>query len=265
MCMLLVGPEASSGACKHSVAQQLSTMPSWLYKGGYPASRLDEDPWAYCGGLGDNCKLGQRTGSNYKFYEQGSVLVDETCGQMARHMARIVGWYTAAGFHDECGHWHASGLRYNWTILSVLNENEHGTGEVRYTRCFDAIRSEVSRVNPTIQYAGPEGTDYTDFLLDPANHKEQPGSGPRSAPDILSLHNSFRGSDSDGSGKGYEQYFAGLDAYTTTSPQSDSLTLKQLNAKRDKVRGYFLVFVQLFEKYGTLIERYTALIEKVSA
>eukprot|EP01052_Picozoa_sp_SAG31_P000885 SAG31_NODE_27_length_32731_cov_1443.130393_28_plen_236_part_00 len=31
----------------------------------------------------------------------------------------------------------------------------------------------------------------------------------------------------------------------------------------DKVRGYFLVFVQLFEKYGTLIERHTALIEKV--
>eukprot|EP01052_Picozoa_sp_SAG31_P059448 SAG31_NODE_18747_length_624_cov_0.880000_1_plen_73_part_10 len=27
---------------------------------------------------------------------------------------------------------------------------------------------------------------------------------------------------------------------------------------------YFLVFVQLFEKYGTLIERNTALIEKVS-
>eukprot|EP01052_Picozoa_sp_SAG31_P030807 SAG31_NODE_3196_length_4567_cov_4.393465_1_plen_142_part_00 len=32
-----------------------------------------------------------------------------------------------------------------------------------------------------------------------------------------------------------------------------------------QVRSYFLVFVQLFEKYGTLIERYTALIEKVSA
>eukprot|EP01052_Picozoa_sp_SAG31_P008871 SAG31_NODE_455_length_15433_cov_4.248728_6_plen_133_part_00 len=30
-------------------------------------------------------------------------------------------------------------------------------------------------------------------------------------------------------------------------------------------RCYFLVFVQLFEKCGTLIERYTALIEKVSA
>eukprot|EP01052_Picozoa_sp_SAG31_P018102 SAG31_NODE_1268_length_9068_cov_6.241164_3_plen_85_part_00 len=32
-----------------------------------------------------------------------------------------------------------------------------------------------------------------------------------------------------------------------------------------EVRGYFLVFVQLFEKHGSLIERYTALIEKVSA
>ena len=32
-----------------------------------------------------------------------------------------------------------------------------------------------------------------------------------------------------------------------------------------QVRGYFLVFVQLLEKYGTLIERYTPLIENVSA
>eukprot|EP01051_Picozoa_sp_SAG22_P034615 SAG22_NODE_15803_length_340_cov_0.809129_1_plen_76_part_01 len=30
-----------------------------------------------------------------------------------------------AGFHDECGHWHASGLKYNWFGLSVLNEDEH--------------------------------------------------------------------------------------------------------------------------------------------
>ena len=51
------------------------------------------------------------------------------------------------------------------------------------------------KVNPTIQYAGPEGTDYTDFLLDPSNHK---GPGPRRAPDILSLHHSLSGSDTDG-------------------------------------------------------------------
>eukprot|EP01052_Picozoa_sp_SAG31_P031950 SAG31_NODE_3449_length_4257_cov_2.277297_4_plen_99_part_00 len=33
---------------------------------------------------------------------------------------------------------------------------------------------------------------------------------------------------------------------------------------RDGKGCYFLVFVQLFEKYGTLMERNTALIEKVS-
>eukprot|EP01052_Picozoa_sp_SAG31_P034148 SAG31_NODE_3949_length_3725_cov_1.821566_3_plen_63_part_00 len=43
----------------------------------------------------------------------------------------------------------------------------------------------------------------------------------------------------------------------------DSLAVKSM--ARSKVRGYFLVFVQPSEKYGTLIERYTALIKKVSA
>jgi hypothetical protein len=192
------GPNAAKGTCTHSVAQQLSTMPSWLYVGGFPADRLDKDPWAYCGGAGDNCTAGEETGSSYKFYEAGSALVDETCQSMARHVARVVGWYTAGGFRDECGHRHASGLHYNWTILSVLNENEHGTGQVRYITCFDAIRYQVAKVNPTIQYAGPEGTDYTDYLLDPANHK---GPGPKRAPDQLSIHNSFTGSDTDGTGQ----------------------------------------------------------------
>ena len=83
-----------------------------------------------------------------KFYEHSSgSLVDESCMGMARHMARVVGWFTQGGFDDDCGHHHPSGLHYNWTILSVLNENEQGTGEVRYTRCFDAIRAEVSKVS----------------------------------------------------------------------------------------------------------------------
>jgi hypothetical protein len=29
-------------------------------------------------------------------------------------MGRLVGWYTNGGMHDECGHWHASGLHYQW-------------------------------------------------------------------------------------------------------------------------------------------------------
>ena len=54
------GPDAVSGACKLSVVQQLSTMPSWMYKGGYcqdPDGCLPDYPWnttdpfsAYAGG-----------------------------------------------------------------------------------------------------------------------------------------------------------------------------------------------------------------------
>jgi hypothetical protein len=32
-------------------------------------------------------------------YGKGSELVDQTCGQMARYLGRIVGWYTNGGFH----------------------------------------------------------------------------------------------------------------------------------------------------------------------
>ena len=44
---------------------------------------------------------------------------------MARHIGRVVGWYTQGGFRDECGHWHDSGLHYDWYGLSILNEDEH--------------------------------------------------------------------------------------------------------------------------------------------
>jgi hypothetical protein len=57
------GPNAESGECKLSVVQQLSTMPSWMYKGGYcqdaSPSCLPLDPWdttdpfnAYAAGKG---------------------------------------------------------------------------------------------------------------------------------------------------------------------------------------------------------------------
>ena len=37
-------------------------------------------------------------------YANGGALVDKSCQQMARYMGRLVGWYTAGGFEDECGH-----------------------------------------------------------------------------------------------------------------------------------------------------------------
>ena len=39
-------------------------------------------------------------------------------------------------------------------------------------------------------------------------------------------------------GKGYESFFSGLDSFTTTDPDSDSLTLAEMNDKRDKIAPY---------------------------
>ena len=197
------GPDAVSGACEKSVVQQLSTMPSWIYSGGWrpgpgeapcdPATCLPAYPW--------------NTTTNFAAYKRGSdgldgggsaTLVDKTCGQMARYVARLVGHYTAGGHHDECGHFHPSGLNYSWYGLSVLNEDEHklqpddGTA---YTKCYDAIMAEVHSVNPAIVGVGPEiaGTagasvEYMLHFLRPKNHLGHKGVGAAVAPTVSSFH-----------------------------------------------------------------------------
>ena len=134
------GHGAVAGSCERTVVQQLSTMPSWLYVDGTDPKTINPDPWQYNG---------------FADYNHGTKLKDESCQPMAAYMARLVGHYTAGGHHDDCGHWHPSGFHYNWTGLSVLNENEHSTGQVRYTKCFDEIHKAVRAVNPTIFFAGP--------------------------------------------------------------------------------------------------------------
>lgn len=94
------GPDAVTGACKLSVVQQLSTMPSWMYVGGMDPATLPIYPW--------------NTTDPFSAYAAGDELVDKTCGQMARYFARLVGWYTAGGYHDDCGHYHESRFHYDW-------------------------------------------------------------------------------------------------------------------------------------------------------
>ena len=86
------GPNAVNGECKLSVVQQLSTMPSWMYEGGYcpdPAGCLPDYPW--------------NTTSHFSAYAGGSALKDPTCGEMARYYGRLVGHYTSGGHYGE---WH---------------------------------------------------------------------------------------------------------------------------------------------------------------
>ena len=54
-------------------------------------------------------------------YERGGALKDPTCETMARHIGRVVGWYTAGGFEDDCGHWHHSGFNYSWYHLHRID------------------------------------------------------------------------------------------------------------------------------------------------
>jgi hypothetical protein len=100
------GEDAESGGCHtgRSVIQQLSTMPSWMYAGGMKLADVPANPYI-------------PTLNNHKAYVQGGALVDRTCATMARHIARVVGWYTQGGFNDECGHWHGSGFHYTWYDL----------------------------------------------------------------------------------------------------------------------------------------------------
>ena len=121
-------------------------------------------------------------------YAAGGALVDRTCGQMARYFARLVGWYTAGGFHDECGHFHPSKFHYNWYGVSVLNEDEHHIqpgGGVAYTVCYDAIKVEVEKVNPKVLLVGPEvvaDASYMEYFLNADNHAD------KKAPPIASWH-----------------------------------------------------------------------------
>jgi len=238
------GPDAVRGECKLSVVQQLSTMPSWMYVGGY------------CQDAAESCLplAGQgawNTTNPFNAYARGGALVDPSCGEMARYMARLVGWYTSGGFNDECGHWHESGLHYNWWGLSVLNEDEHSIQPddgTAYTTCYDAIAAEVSKVNPTIQLVGPEiagtsghSTEYLLHFLNASNHN------PPIPPAVSSYHwGSNAGSGPDGRGSGGEGFLAAWES-TVTDPASTPMRAEafklQTGQATEMVLNEFIPFV----------------------
>eukprot|EP01051_Picozoa_sp_SAG22_P019205 SAG22_NODE_3474_length_1690_cov_1.503457_1_plen_169_part_00 len=140
------GHRLASDVCKINVpsSEFAHLALSWLaglYINGMDPAALYPDPWHYNGSGWDDY------GDGANDPPDGLKLKDESCKPMAAYVARLVAHYTAGGHHDVCGHWHPSGFHYNWTGLSVLNENEHETGAVRYTRCFDEIHKAVRKVS----------------------------------------------------------------------------------------------------------------------
>ena len=212
------GPQAALGKCEHSVAIQIATSPSWVWNNGTDPKTLPENPWEYESG-------------KMEAYNKGTTLVDETCKPLAEYVGRVVAHYTAGGHNDSCGHWHPSGLHYNWSIVSFYNENEHQMGGPRYTRCWDQLRPLIDKISPGTVLEGPEtvsytqevgagySNDYLSYFIDPKNHADQ------RAPELLSFH-------WDAGNVGMpEQYNAAISAVDTIVDGH----VKPLVALRDKV------------------------------
>ena len=156
----------------HPVIMNFSTIPEWMFNTpkpvGYPKNP-DQVDWGY---------------------EQGNTLGKPGVQAVADYYARLVGWYTRGGFHDEFGKWHASPYHYHFAWWEVLNEVEwehHMTPQV-YTRYYDAITAAIHKVSPHTRFVGmalgtpTNSLSWFDYFLNPRNH------APGTPLDMISFH-----------------------------------------------------------------------------
>ena len=84
-----------------------------MYEGGYDGE-LPENPWA--------------TTDPFDAYSAGGALKDKTCGEMARYMGRLVGWYTNGGMHSHWRDCHFDGALFP-SLLKYPLKVEGGAAE----------------------------------------------------------------------------------------------------------------------------------------
>jgi hypothetical protein len=143
-----------------TVIFSLGAIPNWVFEGGDPgkySENPDELSWSY--------------------YIHGPV-GKNSAKLFAEYQARLVGWYTAGGFKDELGIWHASGHHYEIEYWEVSNEpDDHFLTPEEYVQFYDATVNAVREVSPTMKFAGPAlggaTTDrprYLFYFMDRKNH-----------------------------------------------------------------------------------------------
>jgi len=149
--------EATKGHC---VILNFSTIPQWMYTTDKPVE-YPADPeqvtWAY---------------------EQGTELRDPSMKEVADYFARLVSWYTNAGFTDEFGKRHDSGYHYSIPYWEVLNEVdfEHHISPETYTKLYDEVALAMKRVQPGMKFVGlalamETNPHYFEYFLDHKHHK----------------------------------------------------------------------------------------------
>lgn len=89
-------------------------------------------------------------------YSHGKKLRDLSGKQLADYYARLVQWYSRGGFTDELGQKHASPHHYKFDYWEVFNEPEfeHNVSPEDYTKRYDAIVTQIKKVEPQIKFVG---------------------------------------------------------------------------------------------------------------
>lgn len=147
----------------HPTVMSFSTIPEWMFVTDAPVVYPD-DP-----------------SQQMWNYEQGTVLRDPTCQELAGYYKRLASWYVDGGFTDENGVQHESGYHYQFPLWEVFNEvdAEHSTTAEDYTKRYDAVVEAVRSASPNTKFMGPalafpaNDADFIQYFLNPANH--QPG------------------------------------------------------------------------------------------
>jgi hypothetical protein len=145
----------------HSTIINFSTQPSWLFNQSHTVTvpaNPDEVQWNYV---------------------QGRELRDPTATELADYYARLVSWYTQAGFTDELGKRHESGYHFHFPWWEVFNEidGEHQPTPQQYVTEYDAVVSRLHAIDPDMKFVGlalafPErNPDMVEYFLDHHHHQ----------------------------------------------------------------------------------------------
>ena len=191
----------------------IGTVPRWMFNA--PPVDVPSDPAA----------------SFYPYTKgtTGDMLKDPSGKQFADYQARIYQWYTQGGFTDELGKYHKSGHHFKIDYWGIMNEStfENKLTVEQYTRLYDAVVEAIRKMDPNVQFFGPEVVGaknllpWATYFLNPKNHSA--GALPLQ---WFSLHNYVHADNNPSSWQ--ESYFTGDGPGTAKSFAAELLELIKL-------------------------------------
>ncbi|CAF4426025.1 unnamed protein product [Rotaria sp. Silwood2] len=159
------------------------------------------------------------------FYDEGSLLIDQTIKDLGDYYGRLFAWYMDGGFIDEYGRDHVSNHFYDWDYTEIFNEveSEHTMNPESYTRAYDAVIQGIRRHtnNTQMKYVGLSLGGHNEFewyryFLNHSNH------APNIPLDMIAYH-FYAWSESRTDPLDYEALFEQLDTFTFEVEQIEEI------------------------------------------